>query len=291
MLHSMTGFGRATSNIGDKVITVEIRAVNSKGADFRFKLPNNYRDKELHLRKILQEKSERGKIDVNIEVASPYGEEQFSLNKPLFKKYHSEISEVMDEMGIQAGDLVPALLRIPNILKVEEASQDPEEWSAIENTFMTALNDFIAFRENEGAVLIQDFKERTELIMELLAQVAPYEEDRIVKMKEKLLQLISSNTQPEKVDMNRLEQELIYYLEKFDITEEKVRLSQHCKYFLEEMTSPSFIKGRKLNFISQEMGREINTLGSKANHADIQKLVVTMKDELEKIKEQLANLV
>jgi len=287
----MTGFGRATDNFGDKVITVEIRSVNSKGADFRLKLPNNYRDKEIYLRKILQEKSERGKIDVSIDVESPYGEEQFSLNKPLFKKYHREISEVMGELGVTAGDLVPAILRVPNILKVEEENQDPEEWAFIEKVFLSALADFTAYREQEGLILFKDFSDRISLIMDLMDQIIPFEEDRIVKMKEKLQQLITFNTQADQIDKNRLEQELIYYLEKFDITEEKVRLSQHCKYFLEEMESPSFIKGRKLNFISQEMGREINTLGSKANHSGIQKLVVTMKDELEKIKEQLANLV
>lgn len=291
MLHSMTGYGRATSNFGEKVITAEVRAVNSKGADFRFKLPNNYRDKELPLRKTLQERAERGKIDVNIEVNSPYGEEQYSLNKNLFRKYHQEISEVISEYGLPPGDLVGALLRVPNILRVEEESQDPEEWQMIENTFARAMDDFIQFRTEEGQILIQDFTGRVEIILNALDQITPYEEDRIPKMKEKLLQLLHNHTQPEQIDKNRLEQELIYYLEKFDITEEKVRLTQHCKYFLEEMNGDAYGKGRKLNFISQEMGREINTLGSKANHAEIQKLVVMMKDELEKIKEQLANIV
>lgn len=291
MLHSMTGYGRATSNFGEKVITAEVRAVNSKGADFRFKLPNNYRDKELPLRKILQERAERGKIDVNIEVNSPYGEEQYSLNKNLFRKYHQEISEVISEYGLPPGDLVGALLRVPNILRVEEESQDSEEWQMIESTFAQAMDDFIQFRTEEGQILIQDFTGRVEIILNALDQITPYEEDRIPKMKEKLLQLLHNHTQPDQIDKNRLEQELIYYLEKFDITEEKVRLTQHCKYFLEEMNGEAYGKGRKLNFISQEMGREINTLGSKANHAEIQKLVVMMKDELEKIKEQLANIV
>jgi len=291
MLHSMTGYGRATSNFGEKVITAEVRAVNSKGADFRFKLPNNYRDKELSLRKVLQERAERGKIDVNIEVNSPYGEEQYSLNKNLFRKYHQEITEVISEFGLPPGDLVGALLRVPNVLRVEEESQDNEEWQMIERTFSQAMDDFVQFRIEEGQVLIQDFTGRIEIILNALEQITPHEEDRIPKMKEKLLQLLHNHTQPDQIDKNRLEQELIYYLEKFDITEEKVRLTQHCKYFLEEMNGDAYGKGRKLNFISQEMGREINTLGSKANHADIQKLVVMMKDELEKIKEQLANIV
>jgi uncharacterized protein (TIGR00255 family) len=291
MVHSMTGFGRATSNFKDKVIQVELRAVNSKGSDFRFKLPNNYRDKEVFLRKILQDRVDRGKVDVTIEVISPYGEEQFSLNKLLFKKYHQEISDVIQELQIDQGDLVPALLRVPNVLQVHEAQQDQEEWQAIEAVYLQAVDAFIAFRIEEGAILIEEFKMRVDTILKALESITPFEEARIPKMKEKLLQLIQQHTQPDQIDKNRLEQELIYYIEKLDITEEKVRLTQHCKYFLEELSDNSLSKGRKLTFISQEMGREINTLGSKANHAEIQKLVVTMKDELEKIKEQLANIV
>lgn len=291
MLHSMTGFGRATGTFGEKTIDIEIRSVNSKGADFRLKIPNNYKDKEAFFRRLLQEKAERGKVDVTIDVTSPYGEEQYSLNKLLFKKYYEEIRDVLGDVDGSDNSVVAAILRVPNVLNLEAADQDPDEWEAICRVFNQSIDQFIAYRAEEGRILLVDFELRVNNILDKLEEVEPFENERIPKMKEKLQQLLTTQLTSDQVDQNRFEQELIYYLERYDITEEKVRLKQHCEYFLEELKGDHSAKGRKLNFISQEMGREINTLGSKANHSEIQRIVVVMKDELEKIKEQLANIV
>ena len=291
MLHSMTGYGRATGNYGDKTIDIEIRSVNSKGADFRLRIPNNYKDKEGYFRRLLQEKAERGKVDVVIEVTSPYGEEQYSLNKLLFKKYYEEVRDTLANIGGKEEGIANAILRIPNILNLEEVEQDPQEWAVISETFESAMEAFVKYRIEEGRILLDDFQARVENILVKLDEVEPYEVERVPRMKEKLQQLLQTQFTPEQIDQNRFEQELIFYFERYDITEEKVRLRQHCDYFMDELNSQEHAKGRKLNFISQEMGREINTLGSKANHSEIQRIVVIMKDELEKIKEQLANIV
>lgn len=291
MLHSMTGYGRATGNYGDKTIDIEIRSVNSKGADFRLRIPNNYKDKEGYFRRLLQEKAERGKVDVVIEVTSPYGEEQYSLNKLLFKKYYEEVRDTLANIGGKEEGIANAILRIPNILTLEEVEQDPQEWAVISETFESAMDAFVKYRMEEGRILLDDFQVRVENILVKLDEVEPYEVERVPRMKEKLQQLLQTQFTPEQIDQNRFEQELIFYFERYDITEEKVRLRQHCDYFMDELNSQEHAKGRKLNFISQEMGREINTLGSKANHSEIQRIVVIMKDELEKIKEQLANIV
>lgn len=290
-MHSMTGYGRATGNYGDKTIDIEIRSVNSKGADFRLRIPNNYKDKEGYFRRLLQEKAERGKVDVVIEVTSPYGEEQYSLNKLLFKKYYEEVRDTLANIGGKEEGIANAILRIPNILTLEEVEQDPQEWAVISETFESAMDAFVKYRMEEGRILLDDFQVRVENILVKLDEVEPYEVERVPRMKEKLQQLLQTQFTPEQIDQNRFEQELIFYFERYDITEEKVRLRQHCDYFMDELNSQEHAKGRKLNFISQEMGREINTLGSKANHSEIQRIVVIMKDELEKIKEQLANIV
>ena len=290
-MHSMTGYGRATGNYGDKTIDIEIRSVNSKGADFRLRIPNNYKDKEGYFRRLLQEKAERGKVDVVIEVTSPYGEEQYSLNKLLFKKYYEEVRDTLANIGGKEEGIANAILRIPNILTLEEVEQDPQEWAVISETFESAMEAFVKYRIEEGRILLDDFQARVENILVKLDEVEPYEVERVPRMKEKLQQLLQTQFTPEQIDQNRFEQELIFYFERYDITEEKVRLRQHCDYFMDELNSQEHAKGRKLNFISQEMGREINTLGSKANHSEIQRIVVIMKDELEKIKEQLANIV
>ena len=290
-MHSMTGYGRATGNYGDKTIDIEIRSVNSKGADFRLRIPNNYKDKEGYFRRLLQEKAERGKVDVVIEVTSPYGEEQYSLNKLLFKKYYEEVRDTLANIGGKEEGIANAILRIPNILNLEEVEQDPQEWAVISETFESAMEAFVKYRIEEGRILLDDFQARVENILVKLDEVEPYEVERVPRMKEKLQQLLQTQFTPEQIDQNRFEQELIFYFERYDITEEKVRLRQHCDYFMDELNSQEHAKGRKLNFISQEMGREINTLGSKANHPEIQRIVVIMKDELEKIKEQLANIV
>jgi uncharacterized protein (TIGR00255 family) len=291
MIQSMTGFGRASGAFKDKTIEVELRAVNSKMADFKFKLPNNYRDRELDLRKMLTDYADRGKIDVSIELKSQVDIESYSLNKPLYRKYLSDLLALNQEQGYEDHQLTQAVIRIPNVLQVEEGYEDEEEWNTLVEVFRNASKALIKYRRKEGEVLRQDAEFRIAEILSLLNRVTPFEQERIQKTRERLAQLLS-NIPDESVDKNRFEQELIYYLEKMDITEEKIRLQQHLNYYIEVLNDKSYeIKGRKLSFISQEIGREINTLGSKANHAEIQRLVIAMKDELEKIKEQLANIV
>ncbi|MBK7425946.1 MAG: YicC family protein [Saprospiraceae bacterium] len=287
----MTGYGRASATIGDKTIQIEIRSVNSKGSDFRVKLPNNHKEKELIVRKWLQDQADRGKIDVTIDIASPYGENGFGLNKPLFRRYYEELKSLADEMNVEPGDVFASILRIPNVIQADSNTSDETEWMEIEATFREAMTQFLSFRKEEGRILQNDFETRINLIRQNLEAVLPYEQNRIEKVKERLTLLLETQMTPDQIDKNRFEQELIYYLEKMDITEEKVRLEQHCIYFLEVMNSDETGQGRKLNFISQEIGREINTLGAKASVAEIQRLIVQMKDELEKIKEQLANIV
>lgn len=291
MIQSMTGFGRASGNYKDKTIEAELRAVNSKSADFKFKLPNNYRDKELDFRKLLLDFADRGKIDVSIDLKSQVGTESYSLNKPLYSKYLSELLLLNQDQGYEDHQLTQAVIRIPNVLQVEEGYEDEAEWDALVEVFRRASEALIQYRRKEGEVLRQDSAYRIAEIQSLLDKVPQFENERIVKTRERLAQLLG-NIPDESVDKNRFEQELIYYLEKMDITEEKIRLQQHLTYYVEVLNDQSYeIKGRKLSFISQEIGREINTLGSKANHAEIQRLVIAMKDELEKIKEQLANIV
>jgi uncharacterized protein (TIGR00255 family) len=292
MLLSMTGFGKAAHNFRDKTITIEIRSLNSKMTDIRFKMPYNYRDRELDLRKILSDRAERGKMDVSVNVRSASGEEAFTFNRPLFKFYFNQLQELKQELGIAEGDIIQSIMRIPAITGTEDTSVDDEEWSEVKQIFEEALNDFTSFRMSEGGAMEHDLRFRISNIMLFLQQIEPYEKERIAKMRLRMRQNLEEFLGRENVDKNRYEQEVLFYLEKIDITEEKVRLEQHCRYFMEQLDSDSTtLKGRTLNFISQEVGREINTLGAKAYSADIQHLVVQMKDELEKVKELVANLV
>lgn len=292
MLLSMTGFGKAAHNFRDKTITIEIRSLNSKMTDIRFKMPYNYRDRELDLRKILADRAERGKMDVSVNVRSATGDEAFTFNRPLFKFYFHQLQDLQKELGIAEGDIIQSIMRIPAITGTEDTSVDDEEWAEVKQIFEEALNDFTSFRMSEGGAMEHDLRFRISNIMLFLQQIEPYEKERIVKMRQRMRQNLEEFLGRENVDENRYEQEVLFYLEKIDITEEKVRLEQHCRYFMEQLDSDSStLKGRTLNFISQEVGREINTLGAKAYSADIQHLVVQMKDELEKVKELVANLV
>jgi uncharacterized protein (TIGR00255 family) len=260
--------------------------------DIRFKMPYNYRDRELDLRKILSDRAERGKMDVSVNVRSASGEEAFTFNRPLFKFYFNQLQELKQELGIAEGDIIQSIMRIPAITGTEDTSVDDEEWSEVKQIFEEALNDFTSFRMSEGGAMEHDLRFRISNIMLFLQQIEPYEKERIAKMRLRMRQNLEEFLGRENVDKNRYEQEVLFYLEKIDITEEKVRLEQHCRYFMEQLDSDSTtLKGRTLNFISQEVGREINTLGAKAYSADIQHLVVQMKDELEKVKELVANLV
>ena len=292
MLLSMTGYGRAARAFGDKTVTVEVRALNSKMTDIRFKMPYNYKEKEIDLRKILTEQAERGKIDVSINVKSLTGEEDFVLNHDLFKRYFQELTKLRTELGIEHGDVMQAIMRLPNVVGGDEEALNDEQWTATIAALQDALVEFKKFRATEGGAMAKDLRLRLSKIAELLVDIEPYEKERMGKLRLRMKQNLEEFMGKENVDKNRFEQEVIFYIEKIDVTEEKVRLEQHCRYFLTTLDDEkNTSKGKTLNFIAQEIGREINTLGSKAYSADIQHLVVQMKDELEKMKEQVANLV
>ena len=287
----MTGFGRAGSSIAEKSISVEVRSLNGKFTDLRFKVPQNFREREQELRRVITDRTQRGKIDAIVEVKSLQGEDGYSINEPLFRKYYREIMSLSEELNIPPGDIVQTILRIPNVVTSHEDELSDEEWESIMAVVNEALDHFEQFRLTEGAALEVDLRGRIMTIRDLLQRVPPFETDRIDRLRQRLRQNLDEFMGKENVDENRFEQEVLFYLEKMDISEEKVRLEQHCIFFLEQLDLEVMEKGRKLSFISQEMGREINTLGAKAYSADIQRLVVAMKDELEKIKEQIANVL
>jgi uncharacterized protein (TIGR00255 family) len=291
MLQSMTGFGRANGNWQNKSMNIEIKSLNSKFTDLRLKLPNNYKDKETELRKIIQDDVVRGKIEFTLEVVSAEDQDALSLNVPLFKKYFTALNQLKLELQLEQVDLMQSILRMPNVISSETSVLDDGEWQFVQNLVRAALKDLRDFRGSEGIALSLDLEQRIQVIQDLLIQIKPYEGSRIEKLREKLLLSAKDFIRKESFDQNRYEQEVMYYLEKIDITEEKVRLNQHCSYFMDTLKGKDTQKGRKLGFISQEIGREINTLGAKANDSNIQKIVVQMKDELEKIKEQIANIV
>ncbi|MGB3546876.1 MAG: DUF1732 domain-containing protein, partial [Saprospiraceae bacterium] len=226
-----------------------------------------------------------------IDLRSADGEGDFALNLPLFRRYFREIKTVADELGMPTGDLAAAIVRLPNVVAADTDDWPDEEWKVLQETIKECLSNFQEFRRQEGAVLAEEMRGRVVSIQELLETVTPFEEGRVTTMRSRMAQNLEDFLGKSNVDKNRYEQEVLFYLEKMDITEEKVRLAQHCDYFLQEMNADKEVKGRKLSFISQEIGREINTLGAKANSPNIQRIVVNMKDELEKIKEQLANVV
>ncbi len=291
MLLSMTGYGRAVGIHKDKVISVEVRALNAKVTDVKLRFLGDYKERELELRRVILEHAERGKLDVLIEVQSTDGAAAVGLNEALFRGYCREVKRLAEELQLPMSDILPALLRIPNIINSSSAEIDDEEFEAILSVVRRALDNLREYRRQEGKALGADLRMRVENILSLLGELLPYEQERFVRMRERLRTNLEENFGKENLDANRFEQEILYYLEKMDLTEEKVRLEQHCRYFIEQLEDPNRSAGRSLNFISQEMGREINTLGAKAYDANIQRIVVQMKDELEKIKEQLANVL
>lgn len=291
MLLSMTGYGRVTKTFKDKTITAELRSLNSKFTDIRFKIPSNYREKEHFLRKMVTDRAMRGKLDMMFEIKSLQGDDEYGLNIPLFKKYYKELSALSEELDIPKGDILQSILRIQNVVGNAEENIDPEEWEFVRSTIEETISAFEQFRVAEGSAMEDDLRTRIDNIQTTLVKINPFEEGRVTRLRNRLKQNLEEFLGKDNVDENRFEQEVLFYLEKIDINEEKVRLEQHCKYFLEQLDLKAPLKGRKLSFISQEMGREINTLGAKAYSSDIQRFVVSMKDELEKIKEQVANSV
>ena len=294
MIKSMTGYGKAEAALGHKKITVEIRSLNSKQTDLAVKLPALYRPQEYEIRNLVAKRLQRGKIDVYITVELAGSQNSVTLNKQAFDEYYTQLMALADGQnmawGTKAVDaaLLQVILRLPDVVQTETTTLSDEENHALMKAVEEALNHIEAFREQEGAILIADLLKRIDKIESLKNGVEPYEKARTETIKARIRENIEAIGIP--LDSNRLEQEMIYYIEKLDITEEKVRLQNHCNYFREVALSEEGV-GRKLCFIAQELVREINTLGSKANEATMQKMVVEMKDELEKIKEQLLNIL
>lgn len=291
MILSMTGFGRANNQWNNKTINIEVKSLNSKSTDVKIRVPLRYREIEMLLRKQVLKSAIRGKIEVSIDVLSPEGGQEYSINKSLFKNYYNNLSALSKELNITDGDYISSILRIQGVVDIPKDRISDEEKETITDTLTAALNNMKDFRVSEGNAMEIDFKERILNISNLLEEIKPHEEERIGKVKQRITQHLEDHVGKENIDQNRFEQELIYYMEKLDLNEEKVRLKQHCSYFIEQLNNNSVQIGRKLTFIGQEMGREINTLGSKAHSSQIQHIVVKMKDELEKIKEQTANIL
>ncbi len=290
MLKSMTGFGKATLEINNKVIITEVRSLNSKQLDLSLKLPSLYRSRELELRSMCAKLIERGKADVLVYFENREVEKGIALNASLAKSYFHELKKLATELNDPGNDLLQHVLKIPEVMKAEVMEADAEEETLLRSCLDSAIQEFIAFRLEEGKVLATEFENRIKNISSLLTQIEKMDSTRIDAHRKRVEKNLEELIDKERIDQNRLEQELIYYIEKIDITEEKLRLKTHCDYFLKTMREEEAV-GRKLGFITQEIGREINTIGSKANDSDMQKLVVQMKDELEKIKEQLLNVL
>ena len=291
MLLSMTGFGRATGSYNDKTIVVELRSLNSKITDIKIRIPGEYRDRESEIRKLITDHAERGKVDLLIEIQNADGIAPVSLNHALFKGYHAALSQLADELGLDKSDMLPAIMRIPSVMGSQGGETEEEEWSTLRAIISEALDNLRVFRQHEGKMLEADLRGRIQIIHDILLKVTPFEQERFVRMRERMRNNMEEVFGRENLDSNRFEQEVLYYLEKMDMSEEKARLTQHCNYFIEQVADSKISSGRTLGFITQEMGREINTLGAKAYDAEIQRFVVQMKDELEKIKEQIANVL
>lgn len=285
MIYSMTGYGKSILQLPTKKITIELKSLNSKNLDLNARMPSIYREKELGIRKLLADRLERGKIDFSIFVETTAEDTSTQINTPVVKQYINQLKQVVNGADIE---LLKMAVRFPDALNTVREEIDENEWQAIENEINTTINHINDYRLDEGKVLETDFKNRIIAIEGLLEQVIAMDPERVEAVRERLLKGIEELK--EKYDENRFEQELVYYIEKFDITEEKVRLKNHLEYFIEALNSNDS-NGKKLGFISQEIGREINTIGSKSNYASMQQLVVQMKDELEKIKEQLLNVL
>ena len=286
MIQSMTGFGKATLQLPTKKISIEVKSLNSKGLDLSVRMPSLYREMELGLRTQIASKLERGKVDFSIYIESTAEQTSTRVNVPIVKAYIEQLREVYPDAD--ATELMKMAVRMPDTMKIEREEIDANEWAQIQTVIEEALQNILNFRRDEGLSLEKEFQLRIANIRQFMNEALALDPERVQAIKDRLQTAITELQV--NVDENRFEQELIYYLEKLDITEEKVRLTNHLDYFLDTIKGTE-ANGRKLGFITQEMGREINTMGSKSNHAQMQKLVVQMKDELEKIKEQVLNVL
>lgn len=291
MIQSMTGFGKVTAELPTKKVTVEIKALNSKQLDLSTRIPSIYKEKEMQIRSRLLQTLERGKVDFAIYIEYIGKDASSQINQEAVMSYFAQLKELSDKLGISAPsswDELQLVLRMPDVIKTDPVEVDEDEWNVVKQAIDEAIQHLCDFRIQEGAMLQKLFTQKVSNIAALLNDVEPYEKERIEKIKGRILDNLEKLAVD--YDKNRFEQEMIYYIEKLDVNEEKNRLDNHLKYFLETMET-GHGQGKKLGFIAQEMGREINTLGSKSNHADMQKIVVRMKDELEQIKEQVLNVL
>lgn len=291
MIQSMTGYGKATATFGDKKICVEIKSLNSKAMDLSTRIAPLYREKEMEIRNLISKTLERGKVDVNLWIEKEAAEAATPINTALLQNYYQQIKTISETCNIPLPeDWFATLLRMPDVLtRVDIQELTEEEWNTVRKAVEEALQHVVDFRKQEGAALEKKFTEKIDNIERLLKSIETYEKERVTKIRERITEALEKSLSID-YDKNRLEQELIYYIEKLDINEEKQRLSNHLKYFRETMAG-GHGQGKKLGFIAQEMGREINTTGSKSNHAEMQNIVVQMKDELEQIKEQVLNVM
>jgi uncharacterized protein (TIGR00255 family) len=291
MIQSMTGYGKVITESNDKRYTFEIRSLNSKQTEINSRLPFFLRDKDIEIRNEISRALNRGKIDINIDFESFTGIEAPVVNKAVVENYYNQLQSIAGQLDIPFNqDILQTIMRLPETLKKERVEIDEKEWLIIKNGLLQTIEEVIKFRIQEGLILAKDIEEKNKNILILLDSITPFEKQRIETVRTKLDKNIQENLNNKSYDRDRFEQELIYYLEKLDITEEKVRLKNHCNYFSETMKNEE-LSGKKLGFIAQEMTREINTIGSKANDYNIQTIVVQMKDEVEKIKEQLSNIL
>lgn len=291
MLYSMTGYGKDECQYNNKKISVEVKSLNSKQLDLSTRIPTYYREKELIIRNMINSQLLRGKIDFTITVDSIGAENIAQVNHEAIAEYYNQLKELAANLDIhEESNWMSLLVRLPEVLKSEKTELEEEEWEMVQTCVDNAIDNLLGFREQEGMALEKDITKRVYTINNLVSEIEVFEDDRIKTIRNRILTNLKDIGDEVDYDENRLEQELVYYIEKLDINEEKVRLINHCKYFIDTIDSGDAV-GKKLGFIVQEIGREINTLGSKANNADIQRIVVQMKDELEKIKEQLMNVL
>ncbi len=285
----MTGFGKATKEFENKTVNVEVRSLNSKNLDLSLRLSSTYRDKEHELKSEITKLLERGKVDLSVYVESKIEETPVQINTDLAKSYYIQLKQLATELNEPSTNLMAHVLKMPDVLKSERKEPNEQDWKDIQSVIFLAVEGLNNFRSDEGKSIEKDFETRLGIIADSLDKIKEHDAARIQNIRDRIKKNLEEVVGKEKVDNNRFEQELIYYIEKLDINEEKVRLKTHLDYFIKTMKEPA--GGRKLNFIGQEIGREVNTIGSKANDAEMQKLVVLMKDELEKIKEQTNNVL
>jgi uncharacterized protein (TIGR00255 family) len=290
MIRSMTGYGKAEGVIGNRKYSVEVRSLNSKQFDLNIRMPSVFREKEMGLRKLLRESVIRGKCDFFLSYEQDPSEGKHEINTKLVQRYITQLEALAEVSGLKGENLLGMAIRMPDALQSPQEQLDDDVWSGVEKLIINALDAFNTFRETEGLATLEDFNNRIKIIRNESINLDPLLDERLARIKSRIKTNLSEAIDRSKIDENRFEQEVIFYIEKTDVSEERTRLTAHCNHF-DEILADGIGQGKKLGFIAQEIGREINTLGSKANDADIQRLVVQMKDELEKIKEQVLNVL